>query len=190
MRCPSRLLALGLACASGAIVARAQPSTAHPEPGPEVKKLAFMVGKFTNEGLVRAGAMGPNSPSMKVSGTDECKWTAGGFALACSYVYNIGGTTWDGDGLVYYDSASRKYRYHTVNNMGEIEDQTCSVGGDTWIWNGESSVSGKVFRVLMVLKIVSEDSYEYAESWGESEIPTVPSMSGKDTRAAISKSTP
>jgi len=73
MRRPTRLLSFVLACASSATVARAQSTTAPPKPGPEVKKLAVMVGKFTNEGEVKAGAMWPNSPAMKVSGTDECK---------------------------------------------------------------------------------------------------------------------
>jgi Protein of unknown function (DUF1579) len=187
MHRPTRLLAFVLACASTAIVDRARSSTAPPNPGPEVKKLAVIVGKFTNEGEVKAGAMGPNSPAMKVSGTDECGWTAGGFGLTCTYAYDVGGTKWAGTALVYYDSTSKKYLYHGVNNLGEIEDQTGTVSGDTWTWTGESSISGKVFHILYVTKVLSEDSYEYTESWGESENSMEPSMSGKDTRVAISK---
>jgi len=187
MRRPTRLLSFVLACASSVIVARAQSPAALPKPGPEVKELVFMVGKFTNEGAVKAGAMGPNSPAMKVSGTDECRWAAGGFGLTCTYSYDVGGTKWAGTGLFYYDSTSKKYRYHAINNLGEIEDQTGTVSGDTWTWNGESSVGGKVFHVLLVTKVVSKDSYEYTESWGESENSMEPSMSGKDTRVAISK---
>jgi hypothetical protein len=62
MRRLTTLLSFVLACASSVIVARAQSSAALPKPGPEVKKLAVMVGRFTNEGEVKAGAMGPNSP--------------------------------------------------------------------------------------------------------------------------------
>jgi Protein of unknown function (DUF1579) len=185
MRRPTRLLAFVLACASTAIVARTQSSTAPPKPGPEVKKLAVMVGKFTNEGEVKAGAMGPNSPAMKVSGTDECRWTAGGFGLTCTYAYDVGGTNWAGTGLVYYDSTSKKYRYHGVNNLGEIEDQTGTASGDTLTWTGKSSIDGKVFHILYVTKVVSKDCYEYTESWGESENSMKLSMSGKDTRVAI-----
>jgi hypothetical protein len=72
-----RLLSFVLACASSVIVARAQSQTA---PSPEVKKLEVMVGKFTVEDELKAGAMGPNSPAMKFSGTDDCRWTANGFA--------------------------------------------------------------------------------------------------------------
>jgi hypothetical protein len=42
-------------------------------------------------------------------------------------------------------------------------------------------------RLRLVTKVVSKDSYEYTESWGESENSMEPSMSGKDTRVAISK---
>ena len=40
-----------------------------------------MVGRFTVEDEVKARAMGPNSPAMKFSGTDDCRWAAGGFAV-------------------------------------------------------------------------------------------------------------
>src|SRR5271169_6071327 len=79
MRGRKRLLSFVLACASSAI-AGDQSQTTPPKrgPGPEVKKLAVMVGKFTVEDELKAGAMGPNSPAMKFTGTDDCRWTAGG----------------------------------------------------------------------------------------------------------------
>ena len=77
---PQRLASFVLACTSSVIVAGAQPQTM---PGPEVKKLAVMVGRFKVEDEVKAGAMGPNSSAMKFTGTDDCRWTAGGFAVIC-----------------------------------------------------------------------------------------------------------
>src|SRR5580698_3509845 len=77
---PQRLVSFVLACACSVIVARAQSQTT---PGPEVKKLAVMVGKFTVEDELKAGAMGPNSPAMRFSGTEDCRWTASGFAVIC-----------------------------------------------------------------------------------------------------------
>jgi hypothetical protein len=77
---PQRLVSLVLACASSVIVAGAQSQTTR---GPEVKKLVVMVGRFKVEDEVKAGAMGPNSPAMKFSGTDDCRWTSGGFAVIC-----------------------------------------------------------------------------------------------------------
>jgi hypothetical protein len=75
MRSLTTFLSFLLVCGSSLVAARAQSQETLPKPGPEVKKLAVMVGRFTNEGEVKAGAFGPNSPAIKVSGTDECKWT-------------------------------------------------------------------------------------------------------------------
>jgi hypothetical protein len=187
VRHPTRLLVFVLAGASGAIVARAQSQAALPKPGPEVKRLAVMVGRFRNEGEVKAGAMGPNSPAMKVRGTDECRWTAGGFGLVCTYTYDIGGTKWGGTSLLYYDSSSKIYRYHALYNTGEFHDQTGRVSGDTWTWTGESALGGKVAHTRYVMKFVSEDSWEYTDSWSESKNPVEPSSTGKDTRVAATK---
>src|SRR5580693_920866 len=77
---PQKLVTFVLVCASCAFVAGAQ---SHTTAGPEVKKLAVMVGRFTIEDELKAGAMGPNSPVMKFTGTDDCRWTADGFAVIC-----------------------------------------------------------------------------------------------------------
>jgi hypothetical protein len=92
MQIRTRLLSSLLACAPSLIMVRAQSQPAPPKPSPEVKKLAVMVGRFTNEGEVKAGAFGPNSPALKVSGTDECKWIADGFGVLCIETVDVGGT--------------------------------------------------------------------------------------------------
>jgi len=93
-----RLVSFVLACASSVTVAGAQSQTT---PGPEVKKLAVMVGRFTVEDEVKAGAMGPNSPAMKFSGTDDCRWTAGGFAAICEAALDRPGRKYSEASFVY-----------------------------------------------------------------------------------------
>ena len=186
MRGLTRGLSLVLACASSPIVARAQ-SQAPPKPGEEVKKLAVMVGRFTNEGEVKAGAFSPNSPAMKVSGIDECKWIAGGFGLACTETVDVGGTKESETYLIYYDPISKKYEEHGVRSTGETENQTGTVSGDTWTFPGEGIVAGKVFHQRYVMKFVSKDSYEYSSEWGEGEKPVEVGLSGKCTRVAATK---
>src|ERR1700728_4170762 len=118
MRYLKTLLPFVLACASSVIVARAQSQTT---PGTEVEKLAVMVGTFTVEDEVKAGAMGPNSPAMKFSGTDDCRWTAGGFALICEAALDRPGKKYSEASFVYYDPTSKAYRYHAVDSSGGIE---------------------------------------------------------------------
>jgi hypothetical protein len=152
-----------------------------------VKKLAVMVGRFTNEGEVKAGAFGPNSPATKVSGIDECKWIAGGFGLACTETVDVGGTKESETYLIYYDPISKKYEEHGVRSTGETENQTGTVNGDTWTFPGEGIVAGKVFHQRYVMKFVSKDSYEYSSEWSEGEKPLEVGLSGKCTRVTAPK---
>ena len=91
---------LALACGSSVIVAHAQSQAT---PGPEVKKLAVMVGRFTVEDELKAGEMGPNSPAMKFRGTEVCRWTAGGFAVICETVLYRPGRKYSETSFIYYD---------------------------------------------------------------------------------------
>jgi hypothetical protein len=190
MQIRTRLLSSLLACASSLITVRAQSQSAPPKPSPEVKKLAVMVGRCMNEGEVKPGAFGPNSPAMKVSGIDDCKWTAGGFGLACTETVDIGGTKEIETDVAFYDPISKKYEYHGIRNTGETNNQTGTLDGDTWTWLGQGSLGDKVFHTRYIMKVVSSDSYEYTEEWGEGDSPMQLGVTGKCTRIAASKSAP
>jgi hypothetical protein len=181
MNGPKKLVSFVLACAASVIVAGAQSHTA---PGPEVKKLAVMVGRFTIEDEVKAGAMGPNSPAMKFRGTDDCRWTAGGFAVICEATLYRPGTKYSETSFVYYDPASRTYQFHGVDSSGGVEDKTGTVNGDVWTWLGESNFAGKLFHTRYIMKFVSADAYEYTDESGESESQMKVFVSGKETRVA------
>lgn len=182
MRRPTDLLRLVLALAFSTVAAHAQTPSAAPKPGPEEKKLEVMVGKFTNDGEIKAGAMGPNSPVQKVSGTDDCRWVAGGFGVLCNSTMDMGGTKWTQVALVYYDPASKMYHYHSIDSLGEIYNQTGSVNGDTWTWTGEGIEGGKSSHGRFTMKIISKDAVEYTAESGDSESSMKPVMSGKEMR--------
>jgi hypothetical protein len=181
---PQRLVSFVLACASSVIVAGAQSQTTR---GPEVEKLAAMVGRFTIEDEVKAGAMGPNSPATKFSGTDDCRWTEGGFAVICEATLYRPGTKYSEASFVYYDPTSRTYQYHAVDSSGGIETKTGTVNGDVWTWLGESIFSGKLYHTRYIMKFVSKDSFEYTDESGESESSMKVFVSGKETRVAATE---
>jgi len=156
-------------------------------PGPEVKKLAVMVGKFTVEDEVKAGAMGANSPAMKFSGTDDCRWSAGGFAVICETVLHRPEKKYSSVSLVYYDPTSRTYRYHAVDSSGGVEDKTGTVSGDVWTWLGESVFGGKTYRTRYTMTVVSANSYEYTDESGESDDSMKVFVSGKETRVVATQ---
>jgi hypothetical protein len=79
---------------------------------------------------------------MKFSGTDDCRWTAGGFAMICEAALDRPGRKYSEASFVYYDPASRTYRYHAVDSSGGIENKTGTVNGDVWTWLGESIFAG------------------------------------------------
>jgi hypothetical protein len=181
---PQRLVSFVLACASSVIVAGAQSPTT---PGPEVKKLAVMVGRFTVEDELKAGAMGPNSPAMKFSGTEDCRWTAGGFGVICEAALYRPGRKYSESSFVYYDPTSKTYKYHAVDSSGGVENKTGTVNGDVWTWLGESTFAGKLYHTRYTMKFVSADSFEYTDESGESESSMKVFVSGKETRVAATK---
>src|ERR1700683_2678684 len=179
-----RLFSFVLACASSVIVAGAQSQATR---GPEVKKLEVMVGRFTVEDELKAGAMGPNSPAMKFSGTENCRWTARGFAVICEAALYRPGKKYSETSFLYYDPTSKAYQYHAVDSSGGTENKTGTVNGDVWIWIGESVFSGKVYHTRYTMKFVSKDSFEYTDESGESENSMKVFVSGKETRVATTK---
>ncbi len=179
-----RLVSFVLACASSLIVAGAQSQTT---PGAEVKKLAVIVGRFTVEDEVKAGAMAPNSPAMKYTGTDDCRWTANGFAVICEAALHRPGKKYSETSFVYYDPTSKTYQYHAVDSSGGVENKTGTVDGDVWTWLGESNFAGKLYHTRYIMKFVSADSFEYTDESGESESSMKVFVSGKEIRVAASK---
>jgi hypothetical protein len=156
-------------------------------PGPEVEKLAVMVGRFTVEDELKAGVMGPNSAAMKYTGTDDCKWAAGGFAVICTAVLHMGAGKYTETSLIYYDPTAKTYQYHAVDSSGGIENKSGTVSGDTWTWLGESNFSGKVYHTRYTMKFISRESFEYTDESGESESSMKVFVSGKETRVATAK---
>ncbi len=185
---PKKLLSFVLACTSSVIASdQSQTTPPKPGPGPEVKKLAAMVGWFTVEDELKAGVMGPNSPAMKYTGTDDCRWAAGGFAVICTAVLHMGARKYSETSFIYYDPTAKSYRYHAVDSSGEIENKRGTVSGDTWTWLGESTIAGKVYQTRYLMKFVSKDSFEYTDEAGESENSMKVFVSGKETRVATTK---
>jgi hypothetical protein len=150
-------------------------------------KLAVMVGRFTVEDELKAGAMGSNSPAMKFTGTDDCRWTAGGFAVFCEAALHRPGWKSSEASFVYYDPASKTYQYHAVDSSGGTENKTGTVNGDVWTWLGDSIFAGKLYHTRYIMKFVSADSYEYTDESGESESSMKVFVSGKETRVAPTK---
>jgi hypothetical protein len=182
MRCRKTLLLPVLAFLLSVVAAQAQDMQA-PKPGPEVKKMGVFVGHFTNDGEAKAGTMGPNSPAMKMSGTTDCKWTSGGFALLCTGVSQMGGMKSTETALMYYDPGDKMYHYIDTDSSGDVGESTGTADGDTWNWTGKGAMGGQVMHTKFTMKGVSKNGYDWTMAAGDTESSTKEGMSGKVTRA-------
>lgn len=164
-----------------ASVARAQTMQA-PKPGPEAKKMGMFVGHFNNDGEAKAGVMGPNAT--KISSMEDCRWTAGGFAILCNETSEAGGMKSTSTSLMYYDPSDKMYHYHDVDSTGDVGESTGTFDGDTWTWTGKGFMDGKVMYSKFTMKNVSRNGYDWTMGAGDSESSIQEGMTGKVTRAA------
>src|SRR2546423_15436050 len=58
----------------------AQAPAAPPKPGPEVQKLAYFAGRWSEVADMKASPMGPGG---KATVSSSCEWFSGGFFLVC-----------------------------------------------------------------------------------------------------------
>ena len=131
-----------------------------PKPGPEHQRLGYFVGKWTTEGEIKPGAMGPGG---KVAATDKCDWFQGRFAVVC---YSDGtspaGPT-KSIGILSYSPEEKAYTYYGLDNsnmtMTSVPHGT--VQGDTWSYSDESMMGGKKVKSRVTIKELSPTAYTF-----------------------------
>ena len=69
----SALLPIGVQLAAAQAPSQAKP-------GPEYERLGYFVGKWTGEGEIKPGPMGPGG---KFTSSDDCAWFEGHFSVVC-----------------------------------------------------------------------------------------------------------
>jgi hypothetical protein len=175
-------VSIGLVLLSGVVLAQTAGQGQAPQPTAEHKKLGYFVGKWTSEGDLKPN---PWMPGGKYTSTDTCEWFEGGFALLCrsegkgpmgptKSVYILG-----------YSTEEKAYTYYGIDNspmtMASVPKGT--VQGDTWTFNDEAKMGGKMVKSRYSIKEASPTSYSFKwESVGDDgSWKTV--MEGKSTKA-------
>ena len=147
-------------------VAFAQGDSEPPKPGPEHKKLDYLVGDWTTQGEATAT---PFSPAYKWSGTFTYEWLPGEFFLLRrldSKRSDIGTTK--SVQIAGYDTESKMYTWYGVNSRGgggNVAKMTLT--SDTWTDTGERTVEGKTFKVRRTIKMVPPDAIDYKLEYSE-----------------------
>jgi hypothetical protein len=113
------------------------------------------VGTWKDEAELKPSPFGPGG---KIHITETCEWFTGGFSLVC----NSESTGLMGEGkaltVLSYDSEEKVYTYYELNSFGLTNSAKGTVDGDTWTFNGEGKVGGKLIKTRFKIKIPSQDS--------------------------------
>ena len=129
-----------------------------PKPGPEVKRLGYFVGTWKSEGEMKPSPFGPGG---KFTTTDRNEWFPGNFFV----VMHSEGKTPMGPmqemSVMGYNAEDKIYTYDGYDNMGEHDVSKGTVSGDTWVYNGESKMGGKVIKGRFTIKEGGPASYTY-----------------------------
>lgn len=133
----------------------AQQPVSTPQPSPEHKRLSAFVGTWKDEAEMRPGLFGLGG---KMSLTETCEWFTGGFSVVC----HTDTTGFMGDlktlTVLTYDTEEKIYRLHEFNSVGWSNAAKGTVDGDTWTFDGESKVGGKLIKIRSTITLPSPDS--------------------------------
>jgi hypothetical protein len=139
----------------GVITVIAQEPGGPPQPSLANKKLGMFVGKWKDEAEMKPGPFGPGG---KMSLTETCEWFTGGFSVLC----HTDTTGFMGDlktlTILTYDPEEKVYRIYEFSSMGRSNAAKGTVDGDTWMFDGESKMGGKVIKSRSTIKLPSPDS--------------------------------
>ncbi len=153
-----------------------------PKPGPEHKALSVFAGKWSFEGKMNDGPMGPGGPT---SFTDHCEVFEGGFALVCrSEGKNPSGAPTKALAIMTYDSERKAYTYYAVESGAPAFMATGKTAdGKTWNWEARSKMGDQTMdtAVTVVLTSPTSQTFEMKVSTDGGKSWT-PAISGKYTK--------
>jgi Protein of unknown function (DUF1579) len=135
---------------------QAQAPQGPPKPGPEVKKLAYFVGNWKEEG--KSTAHGMEGP---ISSTQKWEWLSGGFFLVSHSDTTSPMGAFKSMGVMGYDPQTKMYTYNIFDSWGETITAKGTVSGDTWTWNSEMMMDGKPMKSRVTIKEVSKTEYTF-----------------------------
>jgi hypothetical protein len=156
---------------AGSLLAQAQAPAGPPKPGPEHKRLAAFVGKWTSEGEMKENPFGPAG---KFTFSENCYWFSGRFHVVCNS--DVQGS------IMGYDPEEKVYTYYEINSMGEAELSKGTVDGKVWTWTNEARMGGKPTKSRFTLTQESADSQSYKFEMSVGNGPMQMIMEGKSTR--------
>jgi hypothetical protein len=161
-------------------LALAQAPQGPPKPGPEHKRLAYFVGKWSGEADMKKSDFGPAG---KIMMTERSELFPGGFYVVAHSDGKGPMGEMKGLSILGYDAKKKVYTYYAVNNGGMSENAEGTAKGPDWTWTSEQEMNGKMVKSRFTMKELSPTSYSFKweSSTGGAAMATI--MEGKMTKA-------
>jgi hypothetical protein len=151
------------------------------KPGPEHARLGYFVGKWTAEGELKAGPMGPGG---KFTSSDTCEWFEGKYSVICRSEGKMPMGTSKSIGILGYNTEEKVYTYYGVDNsnmtMASVARGTLK--GDSWIYTDESTMGGQKVKSRVSIKELSPTSYTFRMDMQGPDGKWMPVMESKNTK--------
>jgi hypothetical protein len=148
--------------------------TALAQPGPEVKKLAYFVGKWTTEIELKATAA---SPGGKASGTEECEWFANLHVICRAEATSAAGN-YRSMRIISYVPLLKQYSHYSVDSLGISVLALGQAQGDNWTFITDLGQA----KMRTALK-TSSGSYTTTTDYAGADGKFITTALGKMTRA-------
>lgn len=178
--------AIGIAATALAAELEAKKPEA-PRPAPELEKLAYFLGPWSNEGEIKEGPMGPGGA---VQGRDLCRWMPGNFFVGCMMQRKGPMGMMSVQGVLGYDTEKKVYQWWSFDNLGQAQTATGTLKDGTWTWSGESKMGGKTVKTRYTMLNTTPEAYAYRwESSPDGKTWTT-LMTGKVTKLATGERKP
>jgi hypothetical protein len=128
-----------------------------PQPGPEHKRLEFLVGRWKLNVVEKASPLDPSGG--KITGTTDCEWFDGRFQVICRSELTTGGQAVKHLEVFAYNANERGYTRYFISSEGYAAVSPGKVSGKTWSWGPiVNTVDGKAMNINATITEVSPDS--------------------------------
>jgi hypothetical protein len=157
--------------------------TPQTKPGPEHKRLGFFVGKWTAQGEMKPGPMGPGG---KITSTDTCEWFEGQYSVICRYEGTGPTGPSKGIGIIGYNPEQKVYTYYGVDNtsMNMASVPKGTVKGDTWTYTDEGTMGGQKFKTRVTIREVSATEQTFKMEMQGPDGKWAPVMESRSTKVS------
>jgi uncharacterized protein DUF1579 len=150
-----------------------------PKPGPEHKKLGYFIGNWSMDGDMKPGPMGPGG---KMTGSENCSWFDGRYAVVCKDSGTGPMGPMKGMGVITYDREDKMYEYFGIDSTGMSEKAEGKYENDSYVYTNEGKMNGKSYKGRYTMSNMKPDSYDFKYEMSEDGNTWNTVMEGKNTK--------